>query len=60
MKEINEFEDWKIVSSETGYTKDGLPCGEFLVRFSEDLQSVVDQIEKPVIKDYDHKFWINK
>ncbi len=46
------MKDWKIVSSKTGYDKNEIPAGEYLVRFPEDLQSIIDKMEKPIIKDY--------
>ena len=52
--EVQRSEDWKIVSSKTGYAKDGFPCGQILCltqyAFIE-AKSIIDE-KNLLIRDY--------
>jgi hypothetical protein len=41
------MEQWLIVTSKSGYGKDGLPVGEILCRYPEDVGKVI--IEKGIL-----------
>ena len=51
------MDDWKIVSSSSGYNKDGIPCGEYLCRNEQDVKECSELIFQKdlVIKDYENK-----
>lgn len=54
-KIMHEMKDWKKVSSSTGYTIDGLPCGITLCCDEESVKEVCENIENPIIEDYDNR-----
>lgn len=47
--------DWTVVRSITGRTKDGLPAGETLCRYKEDVPKVMERMEIPEVLSYDER-----
>lgn len=48
-----KFDEWKVVKSANNLKKDGLPCGQFLCRDEKSLREVCENIDNPIVSDYD-------
>ncbi len=48
----DEMKRWTVIESSIGKCKDGLPFGKVLCRFPEDVQSICERCEFPIVKPY--------
>lgn len=44
--------EMKVVSSKTGYTKDGFPMGKILCRSEEEANHCIELAEEAIVEDY--------
>ncbi len=49
------MKDWTVVTSESGYCREGFPIGKILVRKKEDIQKVIEDynIANPIITKHE-------
>ncbi len=47
---INEYEDWVVVYSKNGKTKDGSPAGEIICRNLQETKDAIKEMSYPMVK----------
>lgn len=56
---MEKSEDWLVIESSSGYSKDGIPVGKILCRYPEDVKQIMKDhnIENVIITPYVENKW---